>query len=199
MYVKMLKEFDVAFEKAALVNRKIRRQDSGFVELPEIIDVVKQLSGYEEIKVSFRDFSTVEGIEHIGAMLNTKEKDGIKTADILVNSCNPPRIQRFSMAHELGHLITESPNYKYDTPNDGKFTMSSHINSDITFISDDDCEKDSYIMAEQIANIFALLVLIPDDITIKKLVGESEEKLSSQYGVTAEAMYSRMLLSAVKK
>ena len=195
----MLKEFDVAFEKASEINSKIKRQENGFVELSEIVSVVKEISGYESIRVMFQDFSLVEELSHVGAMLSTKEKDGKKTAEILVNSGNSAKMQRFSMAHELGHLITEVPNYKYETPNDGKFTLSSHINSDITFISDKDCQEDSYIMAEQIANIFALLVLIPNDITIKKLAEESEEKLSSQYGVTTEAMYSRMLLSVIKR
>lgn len=199
MYITMLKEFNVAFEKAAEVNRIITRQENGFVQLPEIVNVVKKISGYKTIRVMFQDISSIEGFSNVGAMLSTKDKDGEKTAEILVNSSNSAKIQRFSMAHELGHLITGVPNYQYETPNDGKFTLSTHINSDITFISDEACQKDNYIMAEQIANIFALLVLIPDNITIKKLAEESEEKLSSQYGVTTEAMYSRMLLSVMKK
>ncbi len=199
MFIVMLDEFKIAFEKAREVNQKIHRQENDFVELSEITEVVKQVSDYDEIRVDFRDFSAIKGLTNVGAMLSTQDKNGKKTADILVNSSNSAKIQRFSMVHELGHLITGIPNYQYETPNDGKFTVSSHINSDVTFISDEQCKKDSYLMAEQIANIFALLVLIPDDITIKKLAEESEEKLSSQYGVTSEAMYSRMLLSVMKR
>ena len=199
MFVVILREFEIAFEKAAEVNRKIKRQENGFVELSEITEVVKRISCYDDIRVDFKNFSAVKDLANIGAMLSTQDKDGKKTANILINSSNSAKNQRFSMAHELGHLITGVANYQYETPNDGKFTISSHINSDITFISDNDCKKDQYIMAEQIANIFALLVLIPDDITIKKLAEESEEKLSSQYGVTTEAMYSRMLLSVMKR
>ena len=160
MNIIMLNEFEIAYDKAMLVNSQLQRSKEGFVELPEIISVVKRIANYEDIKVKFIDFSGVSKLSSVGAMLSTQEKDGIKTAEILVNSANPAKMQRFSMAHELGHLITEVPNYQYETPNDGNFTLSSHINSDITFISDDDCKKDPYIMAEQIANIFALMVLL---------------------------------------
>lgn len=197
MILLMLSEFEVALNKANEVNALLRRSGEKFVELPKIIDAVKEKSGYNNISLYFEDFSTIKkgSLSKAGAMLSTKEVDGKKTAEIIVNSCYEPRIQRFSVVHELGHLITNVPNYQYETPNDGRFTISYHINADVTYITEEECKKDPYKMAEQIANIFALMVLIPDKITIPKMVDEGVETLASTYGVSEEALYSRMLFS----
>lgn len=194
----MLNEFGISFEKAREVNQQLKPfQKDGFVELEKIIDVVKNVSGYDTIKISFIDFDFDENAKRAGAMLSTKhdEAHDKKEAFIAVNTLNNDKVQRFSVVHELGHLITDAIHYEYETPNDGKFTVSTQINADITYISDEQCKKSKFLMAEQIANIFALLVLIPEEFTIKKL-RENAEYLSSKYGVTIDALYSKMMLSA---
>ena len=193
----MLNEFGVSFEKAKEVNQQLKPfQKDGFIELQKIIDTVQKISGYD-INIAFIDFDFDENAKKAGAMLSTKVDDakGTKEAFIAVNTLNDAKAQRFSVVHELGHLITEVPSYQYETPNDGRFTVSSQINSDITYISDEECKNNKFLMAEQIANIFALLVLIPEEFTIKKL-RENSEYLSSKYGVTIDALYSRMMLTA---
>lgn len=198
MHVVMSKDFNIAFDKAKEVNKRLHRSEDKFVDTNELIKVVKDISGYRDISVSFLDFSLIDDVKDFGAMLRTeisKENEQQKTANIVVNSVKNVKMQRFSIAHELGHLITESANCEYETPNDGKYTISTHINADITYISKEQYEDNEFLKAEQIANIFALLVLIPDDISIKELAQISEETLSAQYGVTTEALYSRMLLS----
>ena len=54
-------------------------------------------------------------------------------------------------------------------------------------------------IAEQVANIFALLVLIPEDIRIRDLKAQGIDELVEKYVVTEDAIYSRMLLSSVNK
>lgn len=193
----MLNQFNVSFERAREVNQQLKPfQKDGFIELQKIIDVVQRISGYD-IKVALVDFDFDEDAKKAGAMLSTKFDiaTGKKEAFIAVNTLNDAKTQRFSVVHELGHLITEVPNYQYEIPNDGRFTVSSQINSDITYVSDDECRNNNFLLAEQIANIFALLVLIPEEFTIKKL-RENPEYLSSKYGVTIDALYSRMMLTA---
>ena len=194
-----LSEFGVSFEVAQEINKRLEAtKENGFVKLDKIIDVVKELSGYDTIKIAFADFNFDKNAKKAGAMLNTKvTEDGKKEAFIAVNTLNNAKVQRFSIAHELGHLITGAEAYDYETPNNGKFTISSQINSDITCILDEQCKENEFLMAEQISNIFAVLVLIPDEITIKQL-RENAEDLSSRYGVTIDALYSKMMLSASK-
>ena len=117
---------------------------------------------------------------------------------LVINSDHNVNMQRFSVAHELGHLITDIPNFVYEETDDDRFTISAHVNPDITFIPEDACKNDNYLIAEQVANIFALLVLIPRDIKIRDLKDIGIDKLTEDYGVTEDAIYSRMLLSNVK-
>lgn len=197
----MLPEFEIAIKKAKEVNEKLKRPAIGFVPLSEIVEVVKEVSGFSKISTSFVDFSTLNynsdqiNMSDAGAMLSTLDDTNGKTAEIILNDSKSAPIQRFSMVHELGHLITDAPNYIYEMPNDEKFTISTLINTDITFITEEQCKNNSYDMAEQIANIFALLVLIPNEISIQKLVQEGIDKLIPKYGVTPDAIYSRMLIS----
>ena len=205
----VIREFDVAFEKAALINKILmpRGQEEGFVSLDDIIAAVKQVSHFGRISVNRQPFSKLKlpkDFKESGAMLSTMTrkneitKEEEKVAHIIINSDYNASMQRFSVAHELGHLITEIPNFRYEEIDDGKFTVSTHINPDITFIPEELCKKNKYLVAEQVANIFALLVLIPDNIRIRDIKSVGIDNLVNKYGVTEDAIYSRMLLSSIK-
>lgn len=200
-----------AFDAAAKVNDRIREINGSldtFLELTILINCVKEVSGYFDIDVESLSFSEVHKehktdkslneIEKAGAMSSTTEQDGQKKARIIVNSDYPPEMQRFSVAHELGHLITAIPNFTYVTENADKFTLSAHTNPDITYIKEEKYNNDNYLLAEQVANVFALLVLIRDDIQIKDLTNYGAKELGRRYGVTEEAIYSRLLLANVR-
>ena len=203
----MLPEFKIAYEKARLVNEKLHCVSERFVALPDIVDAVKELSGYD-IRTSFLDFTTLQTadnnsneddlvLKQAGAMLGTIVQGNQKKAQIVVNEVKSAQQKRFATVHELGHLITSIPNYSYVIDNDGAFTLSTQINADITFISEEDCASSDFLKAEQVANIFALLVLIPDEITIQKMAAEGPDALAEKYGVTPEMLYSRMLITAM--
>lgn len=208
----MLPEFKIAFEKARLVNEKLHCASEKFVALPDIVEAVQELSGYD-IRTSFLDFTTLQTsdddveddendednlvLKQAGAMLATIDDGTQKKAQIVVNEAKSAQQKRFATVHELGHLITKIPNYSYVTDNDGAFTVSTQINADITFISEDDCKNSDFLKAEQVANIFALLVLIPDEITIQKMASEGPDALAEKYGVTPEMLYSRMLITVM--
>lgn len=205
----VIREFNTAFEKAALINKRLatRVQGESFISLDDIVAAVKQVSHFSRISVNRQAFSKLElpdQLKEAGAMLSTTTSineatnEEEKVARIIINSDYNANMQRFSVAHELGHLITEIPNFRYEESNDGKFTISTHINPDITFIPEELCKKNKYLIAEQVANIFALLVLIPDDIRIRDIKSKGIENLVNKYGVTEDAIYSRMLLTNVK-
>lgn len=205
----VIREFDTAFEKATLINKRLATRTPGdeFVSLDDIVAAVKQVSNFSRISVNRQSFSKLElpdQLKESGAMLSTmtninqSTKEEEKIAHIIINSDYNANMQRFSVAHELGHLITEIPNFRYEEIDDGKFTISTHINPDITFIPEELCKKSKYLVAEQVANIFALLVLIPDEIRIRDIKTNGIDSLVNKYGVTEDAIYSRMLLSNVK-
>lgn len=209
-----IREFDIAFEKARIINDILstRTRGNNFVSLDDIIAAVKQVSHYADIFVNRQSFSQLDFPDEIkdsdipsyGAMLSTMTRSKPGTSDVepiaflIINSDYSADMQRFSVAHELGHLITNIPNFTYEEIDDGRFTISTHINPDITFIPEEQCEENKYLIAEQVANIFALLVLIPRDIRIRDIKAVGMEKLTEIYGVTEDAIYSRMLLSNVK-
>lgn len=206
----VIPEFNIAFEKAALIKSRLPKNDQGdaFVSLDDIVAAVKKVSGFSKISVNRQSFSALklsDEFKRAGAMLSTmthKDPDTQteeKIARIIINSDYNPSMQRFSVAHELGHLITEIPNYTYEEIDDGKFTISTHVNADITYIPEKMCKENKYLIAEQVANIFALLVLIPEDIRIRDLKAQGIDELVEKYVVTEDAIYSRMLLSSVNK
>lgn len=205
----VIPEFNIAFEKAARIKSRISKNGfgDGFIPLDDIVAAVKKESGFARISVNRQSFSELElpdRFKKAGAMLstmthtNSRTKAEEKVARIIINSDHHVNMQRFSVAHELGHLITEIPNFTYEEIDDGKFTISTHVNADITYIPEEDCKDDKYLIAEQVANIFALLVLIPEDIRIRDLKTQGIDELTGKYGVTEDAIYSRMLLSSVK-
>jgi len=207
------KKFDTAFKAAQKINKLLVDlygiMDETYVDLNILVECVRQFADYASIRIRTQSFSALlknlpalnnsKGSKYsYGAMLSTTEQNGKKDATIVINSDYSPEIQRFSVAHELGHLITEVPNFVYETANDGSFTLSAYTNPDITFLQEQQYLHNNYMVAEQVANIFALLVLIRKDIRIKDLTDLGVQKLSAQYGVTTEAIYSRMLLTNIK-
>lgn len=214
MFIMKRQEYRIAYQKAKEINTALSRQgidEDSFTPLSAILECVKNATNYSDIQLlrsSFREFfnndeSFSKEMTEAGAMLSTEthtDKMGnvSKCATLVVNNDKSPEMQRFSIAHELGHLITAIPNFIYEEPNDGEFTLSTHINSDLTYISEEECDKSQYLVAEQAANIFALLVLIRKDIKIRDLVSEDGvRRLTEKYGVTEDALFSRMLLSVI--
>lgn len=208
-------KYRIAFEKAKAINSILATspRESGFISLDDITAAVKEVSGYAEIFVTRQSFSKLklpknyknDPMRRYGAMLSTMTRENTETevpekiAYLVVNSDNSADMQRFSVAHELGHLVTDLPNFTYEEADDGLFTISAHINPDITYLPDAVCEKDDYMTAEQVANIFALLVLVPNDLRIRDIRDIGVEELAKRYGVTEDAIYSRMLLSSVNR
>lgn len=200
------------FDNARRVNYIISEQygihEDMFVPLQYIFDAVKELTGYYEILIYKRSLSKFLNIENMGidcntttpgAMLSTRTSDGRKIAEIDLNIDMDANMQRFSAVHELGHLINELPNFSYETADDGKSTISAHINQDITWLDDDAIGDQDYLVFEQMANIFALLVLIRRDIKIKDIMNGASKDLATRYGVTEDAVFSRVILSAMRK
>lgn len=185
-----------AFEAANKVLAYTSRGTDGFVESQSIINAVKSISGYSNIGLNIQSFKSLD-CNNAVSLLNINKKDNEYSAKILINSDVPPKMQRFALAHELGHILTNAIDLDYITPNDGKFTISSMVSPDVTLISNDQSSENKFILAEQLANIFAILVLVPDTMNIKTLSSVDIDTLLSRYGVTSETIYSKLILDNI--
>lgn len=197
MYWFMDSRFAPAYTMADTVIEKMN-YNGGFVEIDDIMSVIKKEKNVE-ILLRFDDFSKLEGTEgrfrRCGAAMSVPvdaSSGAPREARIMINSLFSPEHRRFSMAHELGHLMTDCHNC---TTRENRFRVSMHIDADITCIDEDLLDEDEIYVSEQIANIFALLVLMPKQafVTARNLL-KSEGLIAHHFGVETDAVYSRIKL-----
>lgn len=197
----MRKEFEIAYIKADEVLKSINFSDKEMVRTASIIDAVENALG---IDVKFTDYdfnkigtkNRIMDVSNCGAAMCVYEQDEKKYAIILVNEKENTKMKRFSLVHELGHLMTQpldlSKNYQ----------VSTHIDMDITSIPEYVLDKteNKFLIDEQVANIFALLVLIPYDSLINAMSKfDSLEDIANHFGVEKDAVISRLRLEDTRK
>lgn len=152
---------------------------------------IEQVSKNKNVKIAVRkvDFSFDDEVKDCGAFMQLKSNNGQNTAIILLNSSKDAIFQRFSLMHELGHIVS------YDFGSNNKIYNCAHIRYTLNYISDDICEKNKELYEEQKANIFALELLMPR----KKFYEVCQEKnsiieIAKVFGVAKEAVESRLKL-----
>lgn len=192
MYWFMDSRFNVAYEKAEIVLKQMD-YTAGKVDINDIMRVVADCSNVK-IQIAKVDFSKMsKEFSHFGAAMSVTDnsKTNRKEARVLLNVNMSPQQMRFSMAHELGHLITE----KYSiTDNEQQFHISTHIDADFTSFDWNDTEED-VLVNEQIANVFALLVLLPKQaFTTARALLVDFSMLAEYFDVDIAAIRSRAQL-----
>ena len=198
----MREEFKIAYEKAAGVLERIGYNKNEMISTSAVIYAVEQLLN---VDVKFTDFnfrnlsknSKVDFGDY-GAAMCVSGLEGKRKAIILLNERETPEMKRFSLVHELGHLMTQ------ESLKTGSFQVSTHIDMDITSIPDEilDEQSNKFLIDEQIANIFALLVLIPYDMLCYELEEVAKKKKSLEevadfFGVEISALFSRLKIEEV--
>lgn len=197
VYWRMREEFQCAYEAANKILKLTDYEFGKMVRTAHIIDAVEKLTG---VKIEFRevDFSEIRDKDNkkgrfskYGAAMYVA--DG--TAKIILNEAETAEMQRFSLVHELGHLMCQS-----DEENKNNFMFSTHIDMDITSISEKTLEENPFLLKEQNANIFALLVLMPNHIFYPTVdTFDSLEDMAKIFGVTKNAVVSRLMLGPVEE
>ena len=184
--------FNVAFEKADIVLQRLNLSSNDIVDISKLVDIVAELTE-TEISVKEIDFDRVVEDCDYGAMMCVTKKDTKQFASILLNSSNKidAAFKRFSLAHELGHLITNRFNL---SEQENSFTLSTHINYTFNEIKKEDYENDEYLINEEIANIFALKVLIPTKILVNLMIETKNdfEKIAKYFGVKENTIKARL-------
>lgn len=182
--------------KSEKIISKLNYNNDGMVSTDSIIKAVSEETN-TDISFSYASFEKLKvpsGFD-IGAMMcvqNEKDSNGRRKATIILNSDKPVKFRRFSLVHELGHLVND----KYTISKDGKvYTLSAHIQYNIFSFTDEQCAADRVIESEQQANIFALHVLMPSKaFKAQVLSSDSFSEVADYFGVDEDAVRSRALL-----
>ena len=188
-----------AYEKSDEVSALLSYKDDRMISTQEIIDAVK--ANYKiEIDIATISFSEIDNLKSYGAMMKTElDGEGKKPqkASIILNADNDIVFQRFSLLHEIGHLVACAWEKDDILGNGKKFVVSTHIDYDITNIPEKHYSKNKYMLNEQIANIFALRVLMPTAQFYKKLSEYGDiSKVARFFGLTNDAVVSRAMIGA---
>ena len=162
----------IAYEKAKELLKIIKFDKDNMIASNDIVDAVEKYSGLK-ISLAFCSFSKAgissfskSGItKPYGAMTNFEldESDNIKKAKIIINEDIDAKSQRFSIIHELGHLVIRTLSKEELLEYKGKFIISTHINDRFIDINQCDYEEDDDLFNELLCNIFALKVLMPNE------------------------------------
>ena len=192
----MRKEFKEAYSKAKSVLKELGCQMSTIISTVDILKTVEKLTK-TDVKIKYFDFAKMDerleksyGIAKCGAAMYVTPDQDDRKAVVLLNTRETAEMQRFSLVHELGHLMLNNMN----TSSSG-FLFSTHIDMDITSFNDEDWENNKLLMEEQLANVFALLVLIPYDMLLKAMKKyDSIDDIAKLFGVEKNAVISRIML-----
>lgn len=184
------KKFKEASEKATEILEKISYygSDEKVVSTDAVISAIEKEHNLK-INVYGMDFSDMSGdLGEYGAIMETEGQN----VNIYLNTEKEPMFQRFSLAHELGHLVCEKI---FNTSGKRNVVLSTHIDYKITSYPEEDYTSSDDLLKEQAANVFALKLLMPE----KQLKAVANKyKISSiigeYFGVSKDAVNSALTL-----
>jgi len=145
--------------------------------------VIKYIEGQKnvDIKVNFFDFSKYK-FNKAGSLITSFKEEANEPRKILigVNDNIDKKKQRFSLAHELGHLLLG--HLKLDDPE--AFNISLHIDYNLTKLDDTTSEENQ-------ANAFAQELLMPEDLFVELDKKYFPEELAEYFKVSEAAIAAR--------
>ena len=193
MVFKMKDMYKQAMNQATEVLTKIG-YTGGMVQTDDVVKYVGNESR-NEINVFVADFAPLgKPIDECGAltavrkMPSATEKGKI---DIYLNDKYPTQRKRFSLVHELGHILTKKNNFS-----EGRAFASAHMKFDVVSLDENSIEGNTALENEQIANVFALSILVPKKEMLKYGSNESDV-LCDVLGVTEDVVDTRFKLEQI--
>ena len=197
MNIAMNEDFRIAYKYSDEVIANIKIPRDGLVDVNEVLNYIRSLY-FPELVVYSRSFAGIGSpagpCDTCGAMARLSFNGGDYNAAIVLNSDLDPSFQRFALIQQIGHLLTLPPDVELDPDS---YVVSTRISYDLSDISQEDMERDRYLLREQVSNVFALRVLMPVDQFFRKIRElNSVESIARFYGVPVEAVISRMMIGA---
>ena len=118
----------------------------------------------------------------------------LRSAIIAINSEMPSAVQRFSLMQQIGRLVT-LPSDAHLYPD--IFHVSADINFNLLGITEEELAGSRYFLREQVANIFALRVLMPSVQFFRSMRQLRDIQTSAAFfGLAEEAVIARMMIGA---
>lgn len=187
----------IAYERSDEIIRSVEYEADQMIDTNLILEHVRHVY-CPIVEVYTMSFAKVQSggvpMQDCGAMMQIDFDTKPRAASIVLNSDLPPSFQRFSLLHQIGHLVTLPPDAQLDPNN---FHVSTHINYDLSRITEEELTSSYYLLREQIANIFALRVLMPNEqfFQVMRQMGNIQS-VATFFGVTEDAVISRMMIGA---
>lgn len=185
----------IAYDVSDDVLRGVRRQPGQLISVKAVLDYVRRryCPSIELYTRSFTDLSSATGsVADSGAMMSIEFDGQPKSAVIVLNSDMSTSYQRFSLFQQIGHLVTLPPDVPVDQ---NSYHVSTRIDYDLTEITPEELDSDYYLMREQVANVFALRVLMPSDLFYRKLRElDSVHATARFFDLESIAVISRMII-----
>lgn len=187
----------IAYERSDEIIQNVKYPQDQAIGSDTILEYVRK-TYCPVIELYSMSFENVQScgvnMRNCGAMMRVDFDTTPKAATIILNSVMPGTFQRFSLMQQIGHLVTIPPDSRLD-PN--SFHISTQINYDLWRINEEELENDCYMLREQIANIFALRVLMPNKqfFRVMRELGNTQA-VAAFFGLTEDAVISRMMIGA---
>lgn len=183
--------FCTAYDRSDEVLVNIPIGMDSLVDVNDVLDFVRR-KYCPDLVVYSRSFaglgSAAGPCDTCGAMIRI---DGRENTVIVLNSDLNSYFQRFALVQQIGHLLTLPPDVELDPDS---YNVSTRIHYDLTAISQEEMESDRYLLREQVANVFALRVLMPGSQFFRKIRElDSVERTAQFYQLPPEAVVSRMM------
>lgn len=190
-------QLKIAYERSDEILRSVAYEPDRMIDTNLIMEHVRR-AYCPVVEVYTTSFAKVQSggvpMRDCGAMMRIDFDTRPKAASIVLNSDMPPAFQRFSLLQQIGHLVTLPPDAQLNPNN---FHVSTHINYDLSGITEEELAGNYYLLREQIANIFALRVLMPNEqfFRIMRELGNIRSA-AAFFGLTEDAVISRMMIGA---
>lgn len=193
----MNEDFRIAYQRSDEVLANIKSGRDSLVDVNEVLDYIRA-KYFPEFVVYSRSFAGIGSpagpCDTCGAMTRLSYNNGEHSAVIVLNSDLDPAFQRFALMQQSGHLLTLPADAELDPDS---YIVSARISYDLTAITQEDVERDRYLLREQVSNVFALRVLMPGDQFFRKIKElDSVESTARFYRLPSEAIVSRMMIGA---
>ena len=172
----------IAYERSDEVIRSVSYDPERMIDTDLILEHVRRTCCpvIELYVVSFTKLrSGIIPAHGCGAITRIDFDRKLWSAIIALNSDMPAPVQRFSLMQQIGRLV------------------SADINFDLLGITEEELAGSRYFLQEQIANIFALRVLMPSEqfFQVMRRMGNTQTA-AAFFGVTEEAVVARMMIGA---
>ena len=187
----------IAYERSDEVIRSVSYDPERMIDTDLILEHVRRTCCpvIELYVVSFTKLrSGIIPAHGCGAITRIDFDRKLWSAIIALNSDMPAPVQRFSLMQQIGRLVTLPPDAHLDPD---IFHVSADIHFDLLGITEEELAGSRYFLQEQIANIFALRVLMPSEqfFQVMRRMGNTQTA-AAFFGVTEEAVVARMMIGA---